>query len=182
MVIPFEGGYGFKMIGGNAVGLFVSEVWHPRKNIAQGDQILEINGTDARHMTHYEATQLLRSSQGPLSLIVMENNARKCHTLCCYGYIRCDSINTCVPSAGFVIIRDQFEFDSFYLRCKFDHSPPDPKDMKLQRGSLLHVVNTILFGGQHWLAWSVNKQGMDTELRRIPSPSRYVGVWGCDCV
>ena len=79
MTLPFAGGYGFKMIGGNVVGLFVSEVRpsNPRSEVSQGDQILEINGTDSRHMTHNEATQLLLASQSPLSLIVMENSARE---------------------------------------------------------------------------------------------------------
>lgn len=79
VVIPFHPaeGYGFKMIGGNAVGLFVSEVRSGRKEIAPGDQILEINGQDARHMTNYEATQLLRQSRDKVTLVVIENNARK---------------------------------------------------------------------------------------------------------
>ena len=77
---------------------------------------------------------------------------------------------TC-PLSGFSTIREQFEFDSFYLRSEIDHTSPDPKDMRLKRGSLVRVVNTILYGGQFWLAWSVDEStGMDTELRRIPSP------------
>ena len=77
VTLPFEGGYGFKVIGGNIVGLFVSEVRPSCREVSQGDQILEINGTDSRHMTHNEASQLLRSSYGPLSLVVMENCARE---------------------------------------------------------------------------------------------------------
>ena len=49
-------GYGFKMIGGNSVGLFVSEVRPGRKEVQAGDQILQINGRGTRAMTHYQAT------------------------------------------------------------------------------------------------------------------------------
>ena len=73
---PSEG-CGFRIIGGNAVGLFVSEVNRGRKEVSAGDQILNINGKDTRNMTHYEATQLLQRSKDKVSLTVMENNARK---------------------------------------------------------------------------------------------------------
>ncbi len=79
------------------------------------------------------------------------------------------------PRAGFMTIREHFEFDSFYLRSQIDHSSTDPKDMRLRPGRLMRVVNTILYGGQFWLAWAVDEEtGMDTELRRIPSPYKYV--------
>ena len=57
------------------MGLFVSEVKPVRKELSQGDQILEINGEDSRHMTHFEATQLLRSCRDKVHLTVMENGA-----------------------------------------------------------------------------------------------------------
>ena len=72
-----DDGYGFKMIGGNSVGLFVSEVRPGRKEIQAGDQILQINGKDTRDMTHYQATQLLRSQREKVTLTVMENSARE---------------------------------------------------------------------------------------------------------
>ena len=56
-----EGGYGFKMIGGNAVGLFISEVRPSLKDVTPGDQILQVNGQDTSHMTHFEATDHQRS-------------------------------------------------------------------------------------------------------------------------
>lgn len=59
------------------MGLFVSEVKPVRKELCQGDQILEINGQDARRMTHYEATQLLRGCGGKVHLKVMDNGASK---------------------------------------------------------------------------------------------------------
>ena len=78
MVIPRSAdGYGFKVIGGNAVGLFVSEVRSYLKEVAPGDQILEINEIDTRNMKYYEAMNLLRSSPDKLHLVVMENSARK---------------------------------------------------------------------------------------------------------
>ena len=76
VTIPYVGGegFGFKMIGGNAVGLFVSEVLRlPRKELQPGDQILEINGQSTRNMTHFEASQLMGKEK--VSLLVTENTA-----------------------------------------------------------------------------------------------------------
>lgn len=69
-------------------------------------------------------------------------------------------------------LRDQFEFESFYLRCNVDHTPSDTKDMTLSKGSLVRVVNSVLYSDS-WLAWSVDEStGIDMELRRIPSPKK----------
>ena len=84
-----EGGYGFKMIGGNAVGLFISEVRPSLKDVTPGDQILQVNGQDTSHMTHFEATDLLRSSER-VTLVVTENNARtSCVCVCVGGWVVC---------------------------------------------------------------------------------------------
>jgi hypothetical protein len=131
------------------VGLFVSEVKPVRKELCQGDQILEINGQDARHMTHYEASQLLRSCRDKVHLKVMDNGAK------------------------FTTIRDQFEFDSFYMRCVGDH-----KEASLRPNTVLRVVNTFLFSGHFWLAWIVDENGTDCELRKIPSPTKAKQQYG----
>ena len=69
-------------------------------------------------------------------------------------------------------VRDQFEFESFYLRSAVDHTPSDMRDMTLNKGSLLRVVNSALYPDA-WLAWSVDEStGTDMELRRIPTPKR----------
>ncbi len=74
----------------------------------------------------------------------------------------------------FKSIRDQFEYESFYIRCHVDHAPSDSKDMTLSKGSLVRVVNSSLYPNS-WLAWSVDDNtGIDMELRRIPSPAKYV--------
>ena len=76
-------------------------------------------------------------------------------------------------SAGFKTLRDKFEFDSFFIRSCLDHTSTDPRDMKLHQGTLMRVVNTILYGGNFWLAWTVDEStGLDSELRRIPSPAK----------
>ena len=69
------------MIGGNAVGLFISEVRPSLKDVTPGDQILQVNGQDTSHMTHFEATELLRSSER-VTLVVTENNARTSMCVC----------------------------------------------------------------------------------------------------
>ena len=69
-------------------------------------------------------------------------------------------------------VRDQFEFESFYLRSTVDHTPSDVRDMTLSKGSLLRVVNSALYPDA-WLAWSVDEStGIDIELRRIPTPKK----------
>ena len=72
------------MIGGNSVGLFVSEVQPGRKEVQVGDQILQINGQSTCAMMHYQATHLLRSQREKVTLNVMKNSAREstsCATL-----------------------------------------------------------------------------------------------------
>ena len=71
------------------MGLFVSEVKPVRKELCQGDQILEINGQDACRMTHYEATQLLRGCRDKVQLTVMENGASELvqYDLCVCGSV-----------------------------------------------------------------------------------------------
>ena len=70
-----KGDYGFKMIGGNAVGLFIIEIHPFVKNVMPGDQILKVNGQDTRHMTHFEASEILKSSE-IATLEVTKNIAR----------------------------------------------------------------------------------------------------------
>ena len=84
-----------------------------------------------------------------------------------------NNISKYFPSE-FKSIRDQFEYESFYIRCHVDHTPSDPKDMTLTKGTLVRVVNSV-FSPNSWLAWSVDENtGIDVELKRIPSPARYV--------
>lgn len=64
------------------------------------------------------------------------------------------------------------ECDSFYLKSSITYTPDDPKEMKLVPGSLLHVVNTFLYR-DHWLAWSVDQTGLESDLRKIRVPARY---------
>ena len=148
--------YKRQVFGGDVVGLFISEVRPSLKDVTPGDQILQVNGQDTSHMTHFEATDLLRSSER-VTLVVTENNAR------------------------FKTIREQFEFDSFFIRSCLDHTSTDPRDMKLHQGTLMRVVNTILYGGNFWLAWTVDEStGLDSELRRIPSPAKIKKIHGKD--
>ena len=50
-----------KMIGGNAVGLFISKVRPSLKDMIPRDQIPQVNCEDTSHMTHFEATDHQRS-------------------------------------------------------------------------------------------------------------------------
>lgn len=79
MTLPYirNEGFGFKLSGGNAIGLFISEVQPGRDEIKVGDQVLEIAGEPTLEMTHYAATQLLTRTKDKVVLKVMENNASK---------------------------------------------------------------------------------------------------------
>lgn len=68
-------GFGFKVLGGNAVGLFVSETH--RKDLEPGDQILEINGHMTQGLAHYEATHLLRQTTDQLTMTLVDNYSRE---------------------------------------------------------------------------------------------------------
>ncbi len=70
-------GYGFKLSGGNAVGLFISDVAAVRDEIKVGDQVLEIAGESTLEMTYFAAQELLRGLKDKVQLKVMENNASK---------------------------------------------------------------------------------------------------------
>ena len=83
----------------------------------------------------------------------------------CYSFLLCSFLPT---HAEFTTIRDQFEFDSFYMRCLGEH-----KDISLRPNTIIRVVNTFLYSGHFWLAWIVDENGTDCELRKIPSPSKY---------
>lgn len=78
LTLPFLGsekGFGFKLIGGNMVGLFVSEVSLEKKELQVGDQLLEIAGHSALQMSYYEALSLIQESKDKLQLRVMQNRA-----------------------------------------------------------------------------------------------------------
>ena len=71
----------------------------------------------------------------------------------------------------FTTIRDQFEFDSFYIRCVGEN-----KDISPRPNTVIRVVNTFLYSGHYWLGWIVDENGTDCELKKIPSPSKYVHI------
>jgi len=72
-----EKGYGFRIIGGNAVGLFVSEVSLEKKELQVGDQILEIGGENAIQMSYCEVLDIISRAKDKIQLKVMQNKASK---------------------------------------------------------------------------------------------------------
>lgn len=72
-----EKGFGFKIIGGNVVGLFVSEVTTGKKELQVGDQILEIAGRNAVQMSCFEASEIISKAGDKLQLKVVQNAASK---------------------------------------------------------------------------------------------------------
>lgn len=78
MTLPYLGsdkGFGFRIIGGNAVGLFVSEVSLEKKELQVGDQILEIAGQSAVQMSYCEVLEILAQAKDKIQLKVTQNRA-----------------------------------------------------------------------------------------------------------
>ena len=71
--------FGFKLMGGNAVGLFVSEVSLEKKELQVGDQVLEIAGQSALQMSYCEALDLVGKAKEKLELKVVQNKASESH-------------------------------------------------------------------------------------------------------
>ena len=81
MTLPYldsDRGFGFKLMGGSSVGLFVSEVSLGKKELQVGDQVLEIAGQSAVQMTYYEALELVGQAKETLQLKVVQNRASEC--------------------------------------------------------------------------------------------------------
>ena len=78
MTLPYldsDRGFGFKLMGGSAVGLFVSEVSLGKKELQVGDQLLEIAGQSALQMSYCEALDLVGQAKDKLQLKVTPNRA-----------------------------------------------------------------------------------------------------------
>ncbi|CDW58489.1 Synaptojanin-2-binding protein [Trichuris trichiura] len=80
---PIEGSFGFSIVGGSDKpylprdpGIYISKIHEngiAKKdgNLAEGDKIFAVNGTNLGNITHKEAVNVLRNSEGPTTFFVI---------------------------------------------------------------------------------------------------------------
>ncbi|CDW53790.1 disks large 5 [Trichuris trichiura] len=146
--------WGFTLIGGNAVGIFVDDVKPSLVGGADGlhtcDQVLEFDGVDFRKLTleqaMYEAGQRLPGSE--VSVLVQYNETK---------------YQKCKRGAS----------DSLYIRATVDRQAENTDELSFKAGDILRVDNTVfngVFG--HWRAWLIDQEGRERSCGIIPSKSR----------
>ncbi|XP_012942925.1 disks large homolog 5 [Aplysia californica] len=146
-------GPGFSFIGGNAVGIFVHEVYPDcfvggTVLLQRGDHILEFNSVDFRAVTAEKAMVELNRPCATMTLCVFLNFAK-------YNKIQ------------------QLPCDSFYIRANFERASETEEELDFHRDDVMFVENS-LYKNQlgTWFAWLVNEQGVKLKGGVIPSRIR----------
>ncbi|KAH9494414.1 Disks large 5 [Bulinus truncatus] len=146
-------GPGFSFLGGNAVGIFIDEVYVDcfvggTNSLQRGDQLLEYNSVDFRAITAEKAMMELNQPCSSIKLCVFYNVAKfsKIQSMPC---------------------------DSFYIRANFDRSCETDGDLAFHKDDILYVENS-LYKNQlgTWFAWLVNEHGLKQKSGVIPSRIR----------
>ena len=145
---------GVRLVGGNAVGIFIHSVDIDSPAYQVGlrcaDQILEYNGTNLRHAPAEHAAYELAKPKPPaetVAILVQFNPER------------------------YNAIKDQ-PGDSYFVKALFDRLPDssDPLLLRFKKDDILYVDNTMYNGvpGQ-WSAWLVDQEGQKGTWGIIPS-------------
>ena len=142
---------GVRLVGGNAVGIFIHSVDMDspayRVGLRSADHILEYNGTDLRHAPAEQAAYELAKPADTVAILVQFNPDK------------------------YEAIKDQ-PGDSYYVRAMFDRvsDSGDPLLLRFKKDDILYVDNTMYNGvpGQ-WSAWLVDQDGQKGTWGVIPS-------------
>ena len=145
---------GVRLVGGNAVGIFIHSVDIDSPAYQVGlrcaDQILEYNGTNLRFAPAEHAAYELAKPKPPaetVAILVQYNPDR------------------------YNAIKDQ-PGDSYFVKALFDRLPDssDPLLLRFKKDDILYVDNTMYNGvpGQ-WSAWLVDQDGQKGTWGIIPS-------------
>ena len=142
---------GVRLVGGNAVGIFIHSVdpGSPADHVGLrcADQILEYNGTDLRHAPAEQAAYELAKPADSVAILVQFNP---------------DKYN---------VIKDQ-PGDSYFVKAMFDRvtESTDPLLLRFHKDDILYIDNTMYNGvpGQ-WSAWLVDQDGQKGTWGIIPS-------------
>merc|ERR1719412_2017386 len=147
-----SGDLGVRLVGGNAVGIFIHSVdpdsaaYHVGLRCA--DQILEYNAVDLRLATAEQAAYELAKPADKVTILVQYNPEK------------------------YEVIKDQ-PGDSYYVRAMFDRLP-DPNagahQLTFRKEEILFIDNTMYNGTPgHWSAWLVDVDGQRGEWGVVPS-------------
>lgn len=145
---------GIKMVGGNALGIFIHAVPPDspaaKAGLRPGDHILEYNGVDLRHATAEQAASELAKPADNVTMLVQ------------YNYQRYEDIQ---DKPG----------DSFYIRALFDRlgDVGDSTDLKFRKEDILYVDNTMFNNIPGlWRAWVVDEDGHKRQCGTVPSKDK----------
>ena len=142
---------GVRLVGGNAVGIFIHSVDMDSPaylvGLRSADQILEYNGTDLKNATAEQAAYELAKPAESVALLVQFNPDR------------------------YTAIKDH-PGDSYFVKAMFDRIPDsnDPLLLRFKKDDILYVDNTMYNGVPgHWSAWLVNQEGQKGTWGIVPS-------------
>ncbi|XP_035670102.1 LOW QUALITY PROTEIN: disks large homolog 5-like [Branchiostoma floridae] len=135
---------GISLVGGNACGIFVSEVNGP-SGLFPADQVLEFNGVNLRQATAEQATMELMKPAEKVTILAQYNLAK------------------------FKKIKD-LPGDAFYIRVLFDRLAENDGELTMRKDDILFVENTMPQGMMGlWKAWAIDEEGNKIECGLIPS-------------
>ena len=153
-----SGVLGVRLVGGNAVGIFIHSIEAGSAagevGLRRGDHILEYNGADLREATAEQAAYELAQPAESVSILVRYDP---------------DQYHRIKDSPG----------DSYFIRALFNRTEFDKEinDLQLmfQADDLLWVDNTIFNGVPgNWSAWLLDKDGHKVKWGLIPSKYKVV--------
>ena len=124
VVYSFDGTMKIKIVGGNAEGIYVSNIEsnsEPALNGLQvGDQIVKINGRSIKGNTKEEVFNQLIHSGTKVSLLVKERRDR------------------CAD-----ILEEGGEGDDFFVEALFDHDPSQSAELIVRKGDIFAVKDSL---------------------------------------
>ncbi|KAL9962960.1 hypothetical protein ACROYT_G032118 [Oculina patagonica] len=142
---------GFNIAGGNAMGIFVSEIQPDDEGVSSsglsvGDHILELNGVDLTSVTAEQAMLELCKPTETVQILAQYNPTK------------------------FNSLRDQ-PGDSFYVRALFERATNTKEELNFKKGDILYVTDTMFNGHMGcWRACLVNEEdAQKREIGMVPS-------------
>ncbi|XP_070544146.1 disks large homolog 5-like isoform X2 [Ptychodera flava] len=152
---PASSSLGIRIVGGNAVGIFVSEIQSDSvanspdgRGLKQGDQILEFNGVDLRSATAEQATIELQKPTETVSILAQTNISK------------------------FKQIRDK-PGDRFFIKTLTDRLPETEGDLNIKKDEVYFVDDTMFKDTMGlWRAWKIDTPGNKPEQICGQIPSR----------
>ncbi|TRY80421.1 hypothetical protein TCAL_04803 [Tigriopus californicus] len=152
-VMKKSGDLGVRLVGGNAVGIFIHSVERDSAahlvGLRSAEQILEYNGVNLRQATAEQAAYELAKPAEKVSLFVQYNP---------------DKYN---------LVKDQ-PGDSYYVRAMFDRIVDintDPSQLAFRKDDILFIDNTMYNGVPgNWSAWIVDVDDLVTRPVLIVGP------------